>query len=220
MLSTKPKLDIQSTDCPIKASQWLQSMPSLVACDFETSSIYTPEEQAKFKEELKILEKNPEANHDQIIELKKKINNSGLSHPSQVIITHFSIASSPEESKVIILATDEVEKIVMDWIVNTNSKQVWHNFSFDGKLVYHRTNKFPKDFEDSEQLAKSLINHVDVYKAKVGLKELMGWKYGDWAISADNFNFTQAYEPRVIEYSGVDACATYQLWLDLQEEIS
>jgi hypothetical protein len=195
-------------------------MPSLVACDFETSSIYTPQEHLEFKAQLKQAELNPDANHDLLIDLKKRLDNSGLSHPSQVIITHFSIATSPTSAKVIILATDEVEHTVMDWLTTTPITQIWHNLSFDGRLIYHRTGKLPLNYEDTQQLAKSLINHVDTHKAKVGLKELMGYRYGNWGISSDNFNFTQAYEPHVIEYSGIDACATYQLWLDIQDELS
>jgi DNA polymerase I-like protein with 3'-5' exonuclease and polymerase domains len=215
----QPTLNIEHTDDPTIALQWLQAMPDLVACDFETSSIYTPEEQIEFKAQLKEADLNPDANHDLVIDLRKKLNNSGLSHPSQAIITHFSIATSATDAKVIIFATDTVEKTVLDWLTTTQVKQVWHNLSFDGKLIHHRTGKFPQNFEDTQQLAKALINHVDVYKAKVGLKDLMSYRYGLWGISADNFNFTQAYDPHVIEYSGIDACATYQLWVDLQEEI-
>ena len=215
----QPKLDIQHTDDPTQALQWLEAMGPLVACDFEASSIYTLEEHQEAKEALKEAELNPDANHDKIIKLRKIVNNSGLSHPSQVIITHLSVSDSETSAKVIILGSDETEQAIMNWLTTTKRKQIWHNASFDLKLIFHRTGKFPPDFEDSQQLAKALINHVEVYKAKTSLKELMGHRFGNWAISADNFHFSQAYEPHVVTYSGIDAIATLCLWNDIQSDL-
>lgn len=45
----------------------------------------------------------------------------------------------------------------------------------------------------------------------------MGYKYGAWAVSADDFNQSQMFEPHVLHYAAIDACATFALWKELQE---
>ena len=84
--------------------------------------------------------------------------------------------------------------------------------SYDFRQIHYRTGKFPLNFEDTQLLAKCILNHVETYKAKAGLKELAGHRYGDWGISADNFSLSQMHEPHVIRYAATDACATYWLW--------
>ena len=84
--------------------------------------------------------------------------------------------------------------------------------SYDFKQIYYYTHKFPKNYEDTQIFAKTIINHVETYKAKTGLKELAGHWYGDWAISADNFTTSQMYEEHVLRYAATDACATFRLW--------
>jgi hypothetical protein len=75
------------------------------------------------------------------------------------------------------------------------------------------------NIEDTQILAKTLVNHVEVFKAKTGLKDLMGAWYGDWGISADNFTIEQQYEEHVLKYAAIDACATYKLWFYLNDFI-
>ena len=90
--------------------------------------------------------------------------------------------------------------------------------SYDFRHLYYHTGKFPTNYEDTQLLAKSIINHVDTFKARTGLKELAGRWYGDWGISSDNFTLDQMYEPHVIRYAAIDACATYQLWNYINEQ--
>ena len=145
---------------------------------------------------------------------------TGLGHPSQEGLTHLSLATSPTEGFVLIFDQRNMEKIVLKWLVETPIKQLWHNFTFDGKHIWFRKGKLPKDFDDTQQLAKSLLNHVDVWKANTGLKDLMGWRYGKWSIAADNFGYEKMKDPDVIKYAAIDAMATFQLWLDIQGDLN
>ena len=136
---------------------------------------------------------------------------TGLAHPSQEIITHLAVGTSESEAFVIIFS-DGMEAPVMDWLVTTKKKQIWHNLSFDGKYMIHRTGKFPKNYEDSQLLAWSYLNHADTYRAKVGLKGLAGKIYGEWAVAKDLFGLEHMYNPEMITYAGTDTCATFFVW--------
>lgn len=163
---------------------------------------------------LEALEKD-----DTIIDVALDFETTGLGHPSQEIITHLSVATSSTEGFVLVCESVVMERILLKWLIETEKHQIWHNFSFDGKYIYQRTGKFVKNYDDTQQLAKSLLNHVNVWKANTGLKELMGWKYGDWAISADNFGTKTMKDPKVIKYAAIDAMATFHLWEDIQKDL-
>lgn len=47
----------------------------------------------------------------------------------------------------------------------------------------------------------------------------MGYKYGAWAVSEDNFNQAQMFEEHVLHYAAIDACSTYALWNEIQESL-
>ena len=79
----------------------------------------------------------------------------------------------------------------------------------------HNTGKLPTDYEDSQILAKTLLNHVDNSKSATGLKHLMGYKFGAWAVSSDNFTLANMYSPELIHYAAIDACATLTLWNEI-----
>lgn len=187
----------------------------IIACDFETASKYTDEEKERLKLKLAALPPNSLAYH----KTNQAILSSGISHPPLVRMTHCSIATSETTAYVIIFTDTRMRDITLNWLVTTPIKQVWHNASFDLKHVYYHTQKFPKDFEDSQILAKTLLNDVDNQKSLVGLKHLMGYKYGAWAVSADDFNQSQMYEEHVLHYAAIDACATFALWNELQNYI-
>lgn len=91
--------------------------------------------------------------------------------------------------------------------------------SYDFRQIYYRTGKFPPSFEDTQLLAKCILNHVETYKAKTGLKELAGHWYGDWGISADNFTLSQQFDPTVLRYAATDACATFKLYTSIQTHL-
>lgn len=216
------KVNHKYTSIPYLAKQWLQDLPDTIACDFETASMYTEAEQAKFKEEIKSLEKLEEPNDWVIARLKflrRSITLSGLSHPSEVNITHFSCAWSESDAFVLIIDSPAMENMVMKFLTETEKLQIWHNLSFDGKLIMHRTGKLPKNFEDSQVFAWSLLNHSDTFKAKTGLKELMGYSYGDWAVSSDLFTSDNLKNENLIKYAAIDACATYKLYHDIKGEL-
>ena len=201
----------KSTSNVYEAQKLLASLPQVIACDFETASKWTDEQKAAFKETLETLD--PTTEEARI--LQQAIESDGLSHPSLSQLTHFSVAGSPTEGIVLILDNSAIEKYLMSWLVRTNRKQIWHNASFDFKLIYYRTGKVPKNYEDTQQWAKVFINHVNVYSAKTGLKHLMGHKYGRWAVAKDNFNVSHMYDEEVLLYAATDACATLALYNDL-----
>ena len=200
----------QSTTSATEAQTWLNSLTvSTVACDFESASRYTEAEKAEFTAQLET------ASRSEKHVLLQRINSDGLSHPSLSQLTHFSLAYSESEAYVFILDNPEIHSVVLDWIVTTELKQVWHNLCFDGKHIMHNTGKLPIDYEDSQILAKTLLNHVDNSKSATGLKHLMGYKFGSWAVSSDNFTLVNMYSPELIHYAAIDACATLTLWNEI-----
>lgn len=206
------KVTYEATNKPYHAIQILQSLPDLAAFDFEAACIYTAKEQAKFAEI---------AQDESIDIVQRRYYNvmskaTALSHPSMVELTHLAIGISESEGYVLILDTDRMRKLVLNWLTTTEVTQIWHNASYDFKHIYFHTHKFPKNYEDTQQLAKSIVNHVEVFKAKVGLKDLKGTDYGAWGISADYFDQSQMYNKTVLEYAATDGCATYSIWQDIQ----
>ena len=202
----------QQTNDAKEALEWLTSLTvPIVACDFEAASRYTDEEKEEFKAQLETASRL-----DKHI-LQQRIDSSGLSHPSLSRLTHMSLAYSETEAYVFIFDNQEIQDTVLDWIVTTPIKQVWHNLCFDGKHILHNTGKLPTDYEDSQILAKTLLNHVDNSKSATGLKHLMGYKFGAWAVSSDNFTLVNMYSPELIHYAAIDACSTYVLWNEMQE---
>lgn len=200
----------QQTNDAKEALEWLTSLTvPIVACDFEAASRYTDEEKEEFKAQLETASRL-----DKHI-LQQRIDSSGLSHPSLSQLTHFSLAYSETEAYVFILDNPEIHSVVLDWIVTTEIKQIWHNLCFDAKHIYYNRKRLPKDYEDSQILAKTLLNHVDNTKSATGLKHLMGYKFGAWAVSSDNFTLVNMYSPELIHYAAIDACATLTLWNEI-----
>ena len=200
----------QQTNDVKEALEWLISLTvPIVACDFEAASRYTDEEKEEFKAQLETASRL-----DKHL-LQQRIDSSGLSHPSLSRLTHMSLAYSETEAYVFIFDNQEIQDAVLNWIVTTPIKQVWHNLCFDGKHILHNTGKLPIDYEDSQILAKTLLNHVDNSKSATGLKHLMGYKFGAWAVSSDNFTLVNMYSPELIHYAAIDACATLTLWNEI-----
>jgi len=195
----------------------LNNLPEVFTADFETASKFTTEEKSEM---LIFLETHKETlDREEIRQIRQFIESNGLSHPSLSCVTHLSVAWSSTDAFVAILPTDTHRKRILQWLANTERKQIWHNLSFDGKHIMYHTGKFPKNFEDTEVLAKTLLNHVDIYKAKSGLKHLMGYKYGEWGISKDAFKLEEMFDENLIKYAATDSAATYALWEELQNEI-
>lgn len=208
------KVNYQYTSSAYIANQWLRTLPDLIACDFEAALRYTPEELEAFTNELETSPPKSRA-----IALKAALDADALSHPYHVQLTHFQVAWSPGEAYVFILDNKRIHDLVLNFLITTNRKQIWHNASFDFKHIIYNTESIPQDFEDTAILAKSILNHVDIWKANVSLKELAGKWYGNWAISPDVFDVKHMYDEDVLLYSATDACATYKLWESINEYI-
>lgn len=194
----------------------LNGLPDLIACDFETAPRWTDVEKEALKEKLA----NPEGMSVEDIRLiQQAISSTGLSHPSLTYITHFSVAWSETESFVAILDTDLLRLSVLNWLVTTTKRQIWHNFSFDGKLIHYYTKKLPINYDDTEILSRCLLNHVQTDEAKSGLKFLMGYRYGDWAVAKDHFNLDSIYNESLIHYAGIDSCATFALYGEIVRSV-
>lgn len=212
-------VDYTSTDnldIIMKTLNKLSKKYDILAMDFEACSRYSNEEKEVMKT---FLEENPETSKEEKRQIKQFIESDGLSHPSLTYVTHFQVAWNDKESFVAILPTNRHRQWIFRWLTKVKVKQIWHNASFDFKHILHYTGKIPQNFEDTDILAKTILNHVNVFEAKTGLKHLMGHKYGDWAISADAFNISQIYNENLLKYSATDPCATYALWEEIQESL-
>jgi DNA polymerase I-like protein with 3'-5' exonuclease and polymerase domains len=201
--------------------KWLSNLSTkdLIACDFETAIKYTPEQ-------LELLKSIKDSDRTPFLERKfaeSVLKASALDHPAHVKITHLSVAWSDSEAFVIIMDSDEVTNYVINFLITTEIRQVWHNACYDFKHIYYATEKFPKNYEDSQIFAKTIFNHVDIHKAKTGLKELAGVVYGAWGIAKETlFTLENMYNPKLLLYAATDACATFwvfhKLTTTFQEE--
>jgi hypothetical protein len=209
------KVAYQSTNDADIASEWLNSLPELFSADLETAIWYTKDmiEEAKLNMLDEGLPKRERVRYQSIAKA------TALGHPSHCTITHCSIAYSEKDAYVFIIDSKAIADVVLDFLTTTTRKQVWHNYSYDGRFLMYYADKNAINIEDTQILAKTLVNHVEVFKAKTGLKDLMGAWYGDWGISADNFTIEQQYEEHVLKYAAIDACATYKLWFYLNDFI-
>lgn len=189
-----------------------------ITFDLETRSIY-PEEtrtiaKTAIKEEVDISIQRQNT-------LALVANSSGLSHPSIITVTHVIIGIDVDTSYVLIM-NPKLEKLVFNWLVKTDVKVIIHNASFDLKIVHHRTGKFPKDFEDSQQLAKSLINDCNNYHSRTGLKLLVGKFYPPrWSVKEEtDYEVRDLKDKHFLEYCAIDGSSVHVLWNMLQESVS
>ena len=202
------KVQYQSTNDADVAKLWLEGLPEVFSADFETAIRYTKET----VDEAKLLMVDKDVPKLDRIAYQAVAKATALGHPSHCTITHCSIAYSESEAYVFIIDGQAIADAVLDFLVGTDRLQVWHNYCYDGRFLMYYEGKGANNIEDTQILAKTLINHVDVLKSSTRLKNLMGAWYGDWGISVDNFTISQQYEEHVLEYAAIDACATYKLW--------
>lgn len=209
------KVTFKSTSTPYTALKWLNALPPLAAFDFEAACIYSPDEQKQFAK-MALDDTYSKQDRRTLHSMSKA---SALSHPSHVHLTHLSVGLSETEAFVIILHNNHMRRLILKWLIETDVIQVWHNATFDFKHIYYHTGQFPRNYEDSQQHAKTIINHVETYKAKTGLKDLAGPHYGEWAVAADYFTLDQMYNPKLIEYAAIDGAATMWLWNSIQRHL-
>ena len=189
----------------------LQSLPVL-SFDTETRGVYTAEEREEAKQYLK--EENISVS-DRALALQVA-ENSGLSFPTLIRVTHFIFGVSESKSIVLVCAQPSMEKLIWQWIASYNGKLLVHNTSYDLKIMYSRIGKMPKDYEDTALLAKCLINDAEVWKAKVGLKDLMGSYYDPaWSLM-DDYEPDDLKKGSFLMYAAIDGAATFKLWYDMQ----
>ena len=209
------KVTYKYTSSAYKANQWLHSLPDVITCDFEAAVKYSKEQIEEWKQQLEN-ENLPKLERKR---LESLISATALDHPSHVKITHLQIGISETEAYVFILDNKKITDLVLTFLTTTKKKQVWHNASYDFRLIYYFTGKFPVNYEDTALFAKCVLNHVDTQQAKVGLKQLAGSQYGAWAIAPDNFVLEQMYDEKVLLYAATDACATMWVWNKLNAYI-
>lgn len=179
-----------------------------IAVDFEVAIRYSSEQ----LQEWQLLLDSGKLSKAEASVYLSRVKATALDHPSHCTITHCSIATSDNQAYVFILDNKSITNYVLNYLVTTKQKQIWHNSSYDFRFLHYFTKRFPKDYEDTALLAKTLLNHVETFKARVGLKELAGHMYGAWGISTENFDVAHMYDPHVLLYAATDACATMRLW--------
>lgn len=210
MLNASISVTYEATSDPVRAAEMLSFVESqnIAAFDFEVALKYTQQDKDYFKSQLD----NPNISYLERRQYQAKLDASALSHPSHTTLTHLSMAWSESDSYVLILDNPEITQVALDFLVTTDMVQIWHNLSYDAKHIVYHTGQFPKNYEDTQIFAKTLLNHVKTFKANTGLKELAGSAYGSWAISPDMFDISQMHEPSVLKYAATDACATMWVW--------
>lgn len=186
----------------------------VISFDTETRSIYSQED----VKEAKLLLKNE---HEIPYEYKKITNivsrASGLSYPGIVDVTHFIFGFSKDSSSIFITRNIREELLIWNWLARFRGKVLIHNSLFDLKLMYQRIGKLPLVYEDTQLLAKSLINNAENWKAKVGLKQIMAEYYDPrWAL-VDDYNIKNLKDEAFLDYCACDGAATFYLWEILQE---
>lgn len=195
----------------------LHKLPDTIAFDIETRSMYSNAE----IQEAKDLLKEDNLSHTDRILCKLVASSSGLSYPSITRITHVNIAWSKSDALVIIISDLTMERTILKWLVSTERMMYIHNSTFDVKSVYVKIGQFIKNYEDTQLLAKCLINHADTWKANTGLKEIMGNYYDPrWTmLDTDGYTNENYKDEAFLRYCAIDSASTYYLWELLQKEI-
>jgi hypothetical protein len=144
--------------------------------------------------------------------------NSGLSFPSLVNVTHFVFGISEDQSIVIVCEDHQTEMYIWCWLVTFTGKLIIHNTLFDLKLMYHRVRVLPKDYEDSALYVKAYINNAEEWRARIGLKDLVGEYYPPWWSLYNEYEPDNLRDPKFLEYTAIDGAANMKLWSLIQEQ--
>ncbi len=187
----------------------------MLSLDVECRTVYTKEERDEAKSYLKdVGTSDPYYKQARIVSAS-----SGLSYPTIVKTTHFIFGLSKNKVYTIICKTPEMELFIWNLIADYFGTFLVHNSGFDLKICLQRTGKIPKNVIDTQLLAKCLINHVNIWKAKTGLKDLVGDYYPpSWSLYSD-------YEPADLKneafllYCGYDGSAVWTVYELMQEEL-
>lgn len=198
---------VGSTDWSIRNLLKELEQYEVLGFDVETRGVYSKEERKKAGNLLKENIKPTLKRECILIE-----NNSGLSHPSLVSTTHFIFGISESKSVVLVSYTYTQEMAIWNWIAKQDALFLVHNTLFDLRIMHHRVGRFPKNYIDTALAAKCLINNVDNYKAKVGLKILVGDYYKPaWSLF-DEYEPDNLMDKAFLEYAAIDGAAVYKLY--------
>ena len=211
-------VNFSHTACVDTAKEWIEFLKTkeVLACDFEAAIRYT-EEEIRQLEATATKEVKDTIEYIQARQAQGYLKATALDHPAHVQITHFSVAWTESDSYVFILDGDEIRDLVLDFLVTTEIKQVWHNASYDFRLIYHATGMMPKHYEDTEIYATCIFNHSETAKCRTGLKALAGAVYGDWAVAEETFCVSNMYDKGFLHYAAIDSCATMFVYNRLVE---
>ena len=150
-----------------------------------------------------------------------------LSLPQFNELTMVTLGWNLTKSIVIVFKDQTIRDYVLNWLVTTDCRQVYHNATFDVRLIHYFTGKLPKHIEDSQLLVAVYHNHVNPDKRKSGLKELAKYPYLNWAEDKSSFELyvdsssysnpnlhyvgsnptPYMYNLPLIYYCGIDSCA-------------
>lgn len=204
---------------PYKIGQILKKleMYDFLSFDTETQALYSQEEIKEAKNLIKSKEFSEYPRSDQKL-LKQIAKVSGLSNPFLVKVTHFIFGTSEDFSYILISTDHQTEQRIWNWLTTYKGKLAIHNSLFDLKIMYNRTHQLPINYEDTQIKAKCLINDADEYKARTGLKLLMGDYYDPkWALLDDEgYNSTDYKKESFLNYCAIDGAACYKLYTMLQ----
>jgi hypothetical protein len=179
----------------------------LLSFDTETRGLYTPEERAQALELLK--DENLPVDTKRIALLIA--NNSGLSFPSLVEVTHFVFGTSEDYSKILVCEDPKLEMHIWNRIAEYDGLFAIHNTLYDLKIMYNRLRKLPLHYDDTALMAKCLVNNAENWRSKVGLKDLMGdYYHPSWALF-DEYEPENLRDPKFLLYAATDGAATFKL---------
>ena len=198
----------------------LQNLPKLLkdhgllSFDIETRSVYDQQARKQAKDYIATNPPKDETYREAMLANES----SGLSCPAIIKTTHFIFGVTNTHSIIVICKDSELENMIWKLVSKYQGTLLVHNSLFDLKVMDFRGYGYPKNVIDTALLAKCLVNHVDTYKAKVGLKILVGDLYKpSWALY-DEYEVDNYTDPKFIEYCAIDGAATIKLWELLQIE--
>ena len=207
---------IYATDFKIrKVLPVVLSTCKLISFDTETRSVYSKDVRGEASDYIKEGHAKDKL-HKQAMVVSAS---SGLSFPSITRTTHFIFGESKSKSHVVICQSDKMEIIIWQMIAEYEGRLLVHNSLFDLKIMYQRIGCLPKDFIDTALMAKCLINHVNIWKAKTSLKELMGSHYSPKWVLMNDYEPKNLKDPDFLMYAAIDGAATFYLWELMQERL-
>jgi len=204
--------EVYSTPWTINQALSELNAVDMMSFDIETSGLYSKEQR---KAAIKLLEADLDVYMHKLVSIVS--NNNGLSFPSFTRTTPFVFGLDIDRSVVIVVPGRHMELLVWNWLRNYRGKLLIHNALFDLKVMYHRIGELPYDYDDTALMVKTLINNSDVWKAKSGLKDVMGEYYSPaWSLF-DEYEPANPSDPKFLDYAAIDGAATYYLHQILME---